>query len=56
MMTNFSFFFFFFQINIYLAVESGQSEIVEALLGYGSNVHLKTEHTGETPLHIAGKK
>lgn len=38
-----------------MAVESGQSEIVEALLGYGSNVHLKTEHTGETPLHIAAR-
>lgn len=40
---------------LHLAVESGQSDIVEALLGYGASVQVKTEQSGETPLHIASR-
>lgn len=38
-----------------MAVEAGQSEVVEVLLGYGASAHCKTSENNETPLHLAAK-
>ena len=38
---------------LHLAVESGKSSVVEALLGHGAQVHVRGGKIGEAPLHIA---
>ena len=38
-----------------MAVEAGKSQVVEALLGHGAQVHIKGGKVGETPLHIAAR-
>lgn len=36
-------------------MESGKPAVVETLLGYGSDVHLRGGRLRETPLHIAAR-
>lgn len=38
---------------LHVAVQAGKPQVVEALLGYGADVHVKGGKLGETALHVA---
>ena len=38
---------------LHMAVEAGNPEVVECLLGHGANVHIRGGERSESPLHIA---
>lgn len=40
---------------LHIAVESGKPAVVETLLGYGADVHVRGGRLRETPLHIAAR-
>lgn len=40
---------------MHIAVESGKPAVVETLLGYGADVHVRGGKLRETPLHIAAR-
>lgn len=40
---------------MHIAVESGKPAVVETLLGYGADVHVRGGALKETPLHIAAR-
>lgn len=40
---------------MHIAVESGKPAVVETLLGYGADVHVRGGRLRETPLHIAAR-
>ena len=40
---------------MHLAVQSGQHEVVEILLGHGASVYCKAGKTKESPLHICSR-
>lgn len=40
---------------LHIAVESCKPAVVETLLGYGADVHIRGGKQRETPLHIAAR-
>lgn len=40
---------------LHLAVQAGKPEVVEILLGHGSDVHLKETRSGDTALHLSAR-
>lgn len=40
---------------LHIAVESGKPAVVETLLGYGADLHVRGGKLRETPLHIASR-
>lgn len=40
---------------LHIAVESAKPNVVETLLGYGADVHVRGGRLRETPLHIAAR-
>lgn len=40
---------------LHIAVESAKPAVVETLLGYGADVHVRGGRLKETPLHIAAR-
>ena len=40
---------------MHMATQTERTDVVEALLGHGANVHLRGGPHSETPLHIAAR-